>query len=183
MSDIDPTIDDNTPLSEVRQAYNRANDRAQANAEAAGRVPHLERENALLRAGGDPDSRVGRLLLGDDEVDWTDRDAVTTAWTEVNPTQPPPTDQPPTDAPDQEALDRQARMDQLRSGGTPPGEEPTEHPWDEAHAIRLDQLRRGRDRERAAAPALDHILEAAVAGDTRVIFDPKKPYSEQFDPR
>lgn len=179
----EPEINDSTPVPQLRDAYNRANERAAANAEAAGRVPRLERENALLRAGGDPDSRVGRLLLGDDDVDWSDRAAVQAAWTEVSP--PPAAPPPPAEGepPDQEAIDRQNRRDQLATGNTPPGEEPTGDPWDVATNIFQEARRKGRDRDRASAPALDSILEAAVAGDKRVIYDPKIPYSEQYIPR
>lgn len=189
MSDTsEPTINDSSSLAEVRAWGQRNEERAQANAQAAGRVPQLERENALLRAGGDPDSRIGRLLLSDNDVDWTDREAVTAAWTEVNPAPaaagaPPPPEQAPVEPPDQEAIDRQARRDQLASGATVPGQEPTAHPWDEALALNLEARRRQQTPERAGALALDHVLEAAVNGDERVIYHPEVPYSEQWEPR
>jgi hypothetical protein len=178
----EPEINDSTPIDQVRAWGQRNAERANANAEAAGRVPRLERENALLRAGGNPDSRVGRLLLGDDDVDWSDRAAVTAAWTEVSP--PPATPAPPADTepPDAEAIARQQRRDDLANGNTPPGEEPSPHPWTEASGIFHEAQRKGRNRDRASAPALDHVLQAAVAGDKRVIFDPKVPYSEQYEP-
>jgi hypothetical protein len=199
--DAQPTIDENTPVPQLRDAYGRAHARATELEPLAARVPQLERENALLRAGGDPDSRVGRLLLGDDEVDWTDRTAVQSAWAEVAPAgQPAPTpppegengngSQPPPDGTERphpqasaEELARQERREALRSGSTAPGTEPSPHPWDEAFEIRNDALRHQRPRDQANALAVDHILEAAVAGDERVLYDGSKPYSEQFEPR
>jgi hypothetical protein len=181
-------VDDNTPVPQLRDAYNRATQRADTNAEAASRVPHLERENALLRAGGDPDSRVGRLLLRDDDLDWSNRDAVKAAWTEVVP---PAAETPPAapaapaspEAVDEAALARQERSERLNSGATSPGQEPTPDPWDEANAMYQEGRRKHQTQERAAAPALDHVIDRAVAGDPRVIHDPRRPYSEQYNPR
>lgn len=181
----DETVDESTPVPQVREAYNRAQARAAELEPLASRVPQLERENALLRAGGDPDSRVGRLLLSDDTVDWTEREAVAAAWTEVSPTAPPAATPSPaeTERPDPEAIARQERREALNNGHTAPGSEPSPHPWDEAHQVFRDGRDRHLNRERAAAPAYDTILQAAVDGDARVIYDPRRPYSEQYDPR
>ena len=180
-------VDDNTPPAQLRDAYNRAHERATANADAAAKVPQLERQVALLRAKGDPDTRVGRLLLSDDTLDWTDQEAVKAAWAEVAPSAetppPPPTETPSGETVDEEALARQRQREALASGSVTPGTEPTEHPVDEALAMYREGRRKGQTQERAAGPALDHIIDRAVAGDKRVIYDPKRPYSEQYEPR
>lgn len=172
MPDEDIQVDENTPLPQVREAHKRAVERANAHAEAAGRVPRLERENALLRAKGDPDSRVGRLLLSDDDLDWTDRDAVAAAWSEVSPTAPPAP--PAEEEEDPEAIDRQERHEALHGGGTPPGEEPDPDPREVAYQQFHAGMKRGRSREKAMRPALETWVSAAANGDERVIFDPER---------
>lgn len=164
-----PTVDDSTPLPEVRGAYNRASARV---AELEGQVAGAEqaaRENVFLRAGVDLDSPLGKLLFDGYKGEMT-KEAVVAAWAGIQPAEatPPPAEE----GQPNEAIERQERHEALVNGSIAPGTEPDPHPMEEAYRIFHAGMKKGRSREKASRPALEHIVAAAANGDERVIFDP-----------
>jgi hypothetical protein len=171
--DESPQVSDDTPLPQVRDAYNRANKRA---SELEGQVAGLEqmkRENAMLKAGVDLSSPLGTLFL-DGYKGELDPDAIKTAWSGLPSAAAAPTPSPETEAPDPEALRRQQEREALHNGSVAPGSEPPADPVDAAYKVFHDGMKRGMSRDRAAPAAIDVMLKAAMDGDERMIYDPQR---------
>lgn len=168
---------------QLREAHKRSKAEAKEAREAAASAEAVKRENAMLRAGVDLDSPVGKLFAKgyDGELD---PDAVKSAWSEIGVT-PTPSESQETvtevdDGPTEAEQEQQRLRGVLTSDATPPGSEPSPDPWDEAIGEFHDRQKRGQTKQRAQTAALQHVLNAAVAGDKRVLFD-REDWKRSFE--
>ncbi len=127
------------------------------------------RQNALLAAGVDPESPVGAMFAkaydGDLKVE-----AIKDEWLKVAPAAAPATPaEPVDDGPSPEELAQAAQRAALTTGGQPPGEEPSPHPTAVAKAAWDKTRAEGRSKEAADQAYLQEIMNAAAAGDERII--------------
>lgn len=143
-----------------------------AAAEAKAEADALRAQNRSLTfqaAGVSADSPLGAMFDKAYDGELT-VDAVKAAWAEVAPTSAAPA-APADDGPTPEELASQQARAALSTGGTPPGEEPTADPWTDAKAGYQADRERGVRVETAQKNVLQKIVNAAGAGDERVLYD------------
>lgn len=157
---------DQTPEG-LRDFANRMKADAESAASEAAALREQNRTLALTVAGVDLESPVGKLFVKANP-ELTSVDEIKAAWAEVAPqSAPPPADDGPTEA----ELANQAARQALTTGGQPPGEEPTPDPWPDALAGFRADREKGVRVEQAQKNVLQKIVDAAGAGDERVLFD------------
>jgi len=166
-------------IPQLREAYKRERARARELAAQQPQNDELRRENAMLRAGVDLTHPVGELFSRGYQGE-LDVEAVKDAWDKVAPAAPTPpaTTEPPEGEPTAEEIVRQQASREMAGGAHPPGGEPSPDPKEEAYKTFWDLRKAGKDRERAGAFALDKWMEAAAAGDERVLYDPERWHRE-----
>lgn len=151
-----------------------------AAAEARAEAESLREKNrslALQVAGVDVESPVGKLFVKANP-ELTEVDDIKAAWAEVAPQGGAPTP-PADDGPTPEELEHAAARASLNTGGTPPGDEPTPDVWPNAIAGFQADRAAGVRVERAQQNALQKVVDAAAAGDERVIFN-EAEWKSQF---
>ena len=152
-----------------------------AAAEAKAEADALRAQNRALTfqaAGVSSDSPLGAMFDKAYDGDLT-VDAVKAAWAEVAPTSAAPP-AAVDDGPTPEELANAAARQAVTTGGIPPGEEPTPDPWPNALAGFRADREKGVRVETAQKNALQGIINAAGAGDPRVIFD-ERAWKAQFE--
>lgn len=170
MSDIEPTIEDEPAdgPAQLREALKRAEKRAAEAEEKGSTADKLARENAMLRAGVDLDSKLGQMFSRSYEGD-LDPEAVKAEWSELAPA-PAPREEPKP-----EETQQQTERAALASETVAPTQLSDVHPHragiEEFHRLRAEE---GLNAQDAAVQFFDKTLTAAAAGDKRVIFDPEQ---------
>lgn len=168
--------DDNTPAG-LRAALDRSRTRAQELETQLASTAALQREVAMLKAGIDLESPTGKLFVRAYDGPLDDIEKVKEAWAEVSPAVPPIQGEPAGEAPPSndgatpEELEQQRRRAAVRGDAVPPGAEPSPDPWDQAYAVFHEEQRKGRRRADAGAAALTGVIQAALAGDERVLYN------------
>jgi hypothetical protein len=162
----DPTTNE-TP-AQLREYADRQKVAAEAATAELETLRAENRTNALLAAGVNPDSPVGAMFSkaydGDLKVD-----AIKEEWLKVAPAPTAAAAAPPDDGPSEAEKAQAAQRSQLTTGGQPPGEEPTPHPNVAAKAA-FDKARgEGKSVETAQRDYVQVIMNAAAAGDERVL--------------
>lgn len=175
MSDVPPESQTPQQLREFAERQQAAAEKANAELET---LRAENRKNALLAAGVDTSTPLGQMFdkAYDGELVV---DVVKEAWTAIAPTAPAPTTGPATteppavddDGPSAEELAQAAQRQALNTGGTPPGDEPTPAPWPAALSKFRGAREEGQTTLNAQRGALQEVINAAAAGDERVIFD------------
>ena len=156
----------NEPNIKALREAAEAGKAAQAEAEAA------KRELALLKAGVDTESAVGKMFAKAYDGD-LDTEAIKAEWTQVAPTTSPNDPPPPPEQVDPgEQLAQQQQDREAASGGQPGGQEkPTPNPIDAALSEFHDPARMGMQLEDRQEEAVAKVLGAYFEGDKRVMFD------------
>lgn len=150
----------NENIQSLRKA---ADDGVKARTEA----DQLRRENAMLKAGVDLESPVGKMFARayDGELD---PEMIKTGATEVGALTPAPVVAVVTEPPVvHDQTQSQERMDLASQAGKPGTIEPGD-PYDAAMQAFENERRSGSTREMSAAAAFQKIVEAHKAGDGRV---------------
>lgn len=135
---------------------------------AKAELRRLEREVAMLKAGVNVASPVGRMFFNHYEGA-LDVDVVRSEWHAVSPP-PPPVD--PYLMPEPVWGDDELRSTEMRSrlaAGSPADQAPTPDPRDGAMDRGKAVLERGGTRDDALAETFQALVEAAMDGDQRVI--------------
>jgi hypothetical protein len=168
MSNDDATITDEPGtdnLAELREA-------AKLGKVATARTSELEREIAMLRAGVDTESPVGKLFVKayDGELTTEAVAAAATAVGAIKNVEAPAAD--PELTPEQQAIDdTRDRLNGNRSGDLAlddgEGPDPLKHALE---TFQIEKLSIGT--ENAQHHALASVIQAAARGDKRAIFDP-----------
>lgn len=176
MSDPSTTTDEATGPKELREFAERQRTEAEQARTEAEALRAQNRALTFQAAGVAADSPLGAMFDKAYDGDLT-VDAVKAAWAEVAPQGAPaaPVDDGPTEA----ELANQAARQALTTGGQPPGEEPTADPWPDALAGFQADRAKGVRVETAQKNALQKIINAAGAGDERVLFD-EQAWRAQF---
>lgn len=149
--------------------------------EARAEADALRAQNRSLTfqaAGVAADTPLGALFDKAYDGDLT-VDAVKTAWSELAPQGAAPAAEV-NDGPTPEELASAQARQALTQGGTPPGEEPTPDVWPAAIAGFKEDRANGVRVERAQQNAFQKVIDAAAAGDERVLFD-ENAWKAQFD--
>lgn len=160
-------------MSDEQNTDNIANLRKAADDGAAARkvADQLARENAMLRAGVDLDSKAGAYFAKGYDGELT-TEAIKAEAADFSgvlrgesapPAAPPAEEKPPVD----ENQSRE-RMD-LASNSGAPGTTPGEDPYKAAESAFNEALGSNGSREKASAAAFSALIQAANAGDKRVI--------------
>lgn len=146
----------------LREALKRAEKRA-ADAEAhATEAEAARRENVMLRAGVDIDSKLGQMFARSYQGD-LDIDAVKTEWAELAPSTPVV----PEPSEQEQGRERSALAADAPAPTTLSDADPRAAGIEEFHKRRAQ----GFSREEAAVPYFDQVLTAATEGDKRVLWD------------
>lgn len=172
------TSDQNQTPAQLREYADRQKERADAAEAQIAEGDKARRENAFLRAGVDLDSPLGTLFSKGYEGE-LDGDKVKEAWSALQPAQAPPPEAA-SDAPTPEELAQAQARDALNTGGVPPGEEPSPSPWDAAKENYKIAKEKGQSTDRAQTAAIQTVMDAAVAGDERVLYD-RDRWKAQFE--
>lgn len=155
---------------ELREARDRAVQRAQEAEQRATDAEKLARENVMLRAGVDLDSKLGGMFSRSYEGD-LDIDKVKAEWAELAPAQPAP-DESTADTPSAADIEAQRQRAALASDPVAPTQLTDEHPMKaglkEYHRLREED---GLTSDEAAVQVVDKVLTAALKGDPRVLWD------------
>lgn len=162
-----PAPDEATGPKELRDFAERQKAEAETARAEADALRTENRRLVFQAAGVDLDSRVGQMFDETYKGDLT-VDAVKTDWAEVAP-QSAPAATPADDGPTEAELAHQKASAAVTTGGTPPGQEPTPEPWPDALAGFRADRERGIRVETAQKNALQKIIDAAAAGDERVL--------------
>lgn len=185
MSDIDlsqlpPPSDDDPPAIKQLRAALEAKDAKLADATAdLQKNAAVHKENAFLRAGIDTASPLGQFMYENYDGELTPDAVKLKAEALGIPTGKQEPHVPPA-TPDE--ADRQRLQTQLNGDGNVPPPAPDDEnpdPWDEGYSAFDARMARGATRERAAAEVLDRVVDAAVKGDQRVIFN-QQEWQEQI---
>lgn len=159
--------DDNENLNDERQPDIRSLRKAADEGRAAqAERDQLRRELMFARAGIDTESKLGRLLFKTFEGD--SADALKAEAAELGYTIPGSQPQPTNDDVRGQQEFRSSLQGSPPSAYEPESEDPNVVALRDFH----EDLRNGVPRDRAQLAAFDKIFTAAVAGDSRVIFDP-----------
>jgi hypothetical protein len=129
----------------------------------------LKRENAMLRAGIDIDSKLGKMFLRTYEGDLSDIDAIKTEATEIGlikAAEAPPAETDTTETKD-EVTDTAERRT-LANGGLPDDKQPANVTTD-ALAKAEAAIDKGMTFDKAAGGFIAAKAAAAMAGDTSVL--------------
>jgi hypothetical protein len=170
----EPTIDWATAPQQFREAFERNQQTLQQERDRAARADQLERENAMLRAGVDPNHPAAEVFTNG-YTGKLDVEDVKEAWAKIAGQPAPTPETPPVNADGSDpnvvaALsDLQANRNQLGNQGVIPGDEPTADPQTEMiQGFHADQ-KRGRTREQAMHLGIDRLFTRAAEGDERVV--------------
>lgn len=157
---------------------NAENDNIKQLREKADKATKLERENAMLRAGVDLDSKAGQYFAKGYEGELT-AEAIKAEAEDfagaLKNTTPPPTDKKDDDVENGDENkgdpnETKDRLDLASNNGTPAANDGV-NPYDGAFKAFDGAMKDGKTRENSAVDALDVIVKAAVAGDRRVRLD------------
>ena len=153
----------------VEEADNLADLRraAKENSKARREADGLKRELALLKAGVDTDSAVGKMFAKGYEGELT-KEAVTAAWSEISPNAEPPAAESTdtvTDPAERAATQERTNL----ASGVSQTIEPTPDPREVGRAAGQKVVADGGSREDGMATHFQHLVAAAIAGDKRVI--------------
>ena len=153
---MDGTEDDTGGIKDLREAAERGR-------KATQELEEMRREVAFLKAGVDLDSKAGQLLLKayDGELD---KDAIRAEADEIGALTSGFTPVEDTGSDEQASEERAA----LANEAVPP-EATTENPYDQGHKEYREMVAAGRPTEDAAATFVRTVIDAAGAGDERVI--------------
>lgn len=168
MSDPTPEPEAQGP-KELREFAERQKAEAEAARTEADTLRAQNRSLTFQAAGVSADSPLGAMFDKAYDGELT-VDAVKAAWSEVAPPSAAPA-APADDGPTPEELANQAARQALSTGGTPPGQEPSPDPWTDAQAGYRADRERGVRVETAQRNVLQKIVNAAAAGDERVLYD------------
>lgn len=168
----EPTIDWATAPQQFREAFERNQQTLQAERERGARADQLERENAMLRAGVDPNHPAAEIFTAG-YTGKLDIDDVKAAWASITGATPaagaPPVNPDGSDpAVVAQLQDLQNQQQQLGTNGVPTGEEPSADPQEEMKQTFIELRGKGRNREQAFHQALDVLGQRAAEGDERV---------------
>lgn len=161
------TTESNPDIKELREAAKRLPDLE----ERASKAEILERENAFLKAGVQTDTPLGKLLFKAYDGELT-TDAIKAAADELGAASQPAAPPPPADT--ELAPGEDSAMDAANSmapGATPPTEEPKTDPRSRAQEDYVNAINSGATNEQALGKAFHTLVQAAAAGDERVILD------------
>lgn len=165
--------------AELRAAYDRAQEQIAAQQAQLEAGQAAQRELAMVKAGVDLDSPVGKLFAGAYQGD-LEPEKIKAEWSKLGVTPGAAPTPEVNDGPTAEELAAQQAAATVTSGGaTPPGEEPPGDPWKDALATRQEALKRGAPSEIADSRAIDRVMDAAAKGDPRVNFDLQRWRQEQ----
>lgn len=154
-------------IRQVREALKRERKARTAAEETASTAPALAMENAMLRAGIDVDTPLGKMFATSYNGE-LDKTAITAAWNALGVT--------PSSGgggggegedPTQEELERQERERLLTDGRTPPGGEPKGDPYIQALGAYHDEG--GGRAVEAQRAGLQVIMNEAAAGNPMVM--------------
>ena len=155
--------DDNSNIKDLRDAAERGR-------KAVQELDDMKREVAFLKAGVDMETKAGQLLFKAYDGD-LDKDFIRAEAEELGAianTLP----SAPTEVSGHTDTDRRATTErQNLARDTVPPETTTESPYDKGHREFRENLNAGRPTEDAAAGFVRTVIEAASAGDRRVIFE------------
>lgn len=168
MSNIEPEVEEHEEgPAALREALKRAEKRAAEAEEKAGEGDKARRENVMLRAGVDIDSKLGQMFARSYEGD-LDVDAVKAEWADLAPAAPAKEEPNPEDAA------QQTERASLASETAAPTQLSDIHP----HRAGIAEFERARDEgytaDEASVQFFDRLLSSAAEGDKRVIFDPQE---------
>jgi len=167
-------IDWATAPQQFREAFERQRQQLDQANQGLSSFEQTQRENVMLRAGVDM-SHPAAEIFTNGYSGKLELDDVKEAWAKIAGTPAPTAETPPVNADGSDPnvvaalADLEKQRNQLGSGGTPPGEEPSVDPQSEMiqgfHADR----QRGRTREQAMDLGLDRLFGRAAEGDERVV--------------
>ena len=177
MSNPEPVLN----WADSPESFRTAHEQTKAKlAETEGRlaeVDQLKRQNAFLRAGLDPE-HPGYSFFDAGYTGKLETEDIRSTWNTTfgDTSKPPAADQeqpPDPDGSDPEVAAQLSQLQQdrakLTTDGTPPGEEPSPDPQQDAIAIFQRRQAEGATRDQAPAAAFTRIFEAANAGDERIV--------------
>lgn len=169
--DEDEVEDEPETAEETAKGLRRAaNEGKKAKAEAAS----LKREIAMLKAGVDTDSAIGKMFAKAYDGD-VDPAAVKAAWAEVAPatatasTEPADFSTPDPTISDDEAASTAQR--QALAANSPADQAPTPDPRDAALDAGLAFVKKGGTTEDSLGVIFESLVGAAMDGDKRVILN------------
>lgn len=190
LDDTDPNVPDGQSDREEFRNMRRAARRAK---QADSAREAAERELALVKAGIDTETKIGRLFLDSYRGDLS-KEAILAEASDIPglisaPTPPAPqtTDQPTGDTPPPPAATQEPpqvdpkmtdERDALHSGGTVPGQV-NESPTAVALQRGVDAMDQGATEEDAMVQIFRTIHEAGASGDERVIWSAEKHAAQQ----
>lgn len=170
----DPAEQANNPLREAREAARRQHARAKELEEAATAAAALERELAFTKAGVDTDSLAGAIFARGYDGELT-KEAIQAAAASFNLGAPAatatPAPEPTVDTPLQEGEAALLGAPQQLSGTPPTTEPPAEDPYLAAQKVHDGMIDDGLAADVAIGQAFNSLVNAANAGDRRVIID------------
>lgn len=157
------------------QNIKQLRDAADAGKAATEKALLLERENAMLRAGVDLDSKAGQYFAkgydGELTAEAIKQEAEDFQGALRGSTTPPPKEEGNEEKPDPtKQQETNERLD-LQSGAGGPGAQQEPNPYDGALRDFTEAMASGQTRETASAAAFDRVLKAGIAGDKRVRLD------------
>jgi hypothetical protein len=183
-SDNDPQLDWATAPQQFREAHQRQQQRMQELEDQARQAEVTARENAMLRAGVDMDHPAAAYFV-DGYKGELDAEAIQKEWAKLapppaapppagdttTPPEPPPAGEPtpPNDGATPTEQQFQQTLSNLHGETTPPGGEPTPDPWTDALKGFHESKKQGGTTVQAQRGAFQKIINAAIAGDQRVV--------------
>lgn len=171
-NEVEPPAPKDLRAALAREQEQREALEAQVAANQATADAGLARENAMLKAGIDVTTPVGKMFAGSFDGELTDLEAIQAAAREVGALAPVATET------EQERIDREAQeaREAVVAGGQPP---PTQdeldnqqHPTDLGLKRFNDAMQTGQTRDKAAAGFFNTVIGAAMQGDERVLWEP-----------
>lgn len=126
----------------------------------------LQRELVLLKMGIDSDSAAGKMLLGNNDLEWDKPDSIKAVATEAGLLKP--VEETKQDAPNEE-LDQADERTSLGNGAAADDGKPRTDPRTSAMDEATNALKRGAKEEEAMGHFIHRLAEAAQGGDSRVI--------------
>lgn len=167
--DNDQTQTDDNDLRALRQ---QAKEGKTAQAELA----QIRKENLFLKAGVDPNTKLGGLLFR--TFDGTEAEALKAEAAELGYFRGVTTEETASERKFTEGETEQQKFRQGLSGGIQPAETQTPNPVDAAYSEFHGSVSKGVPRNRAAVDVMAQILGAGLGGDKRVLWDPAAHFAE-----
>lgn len=186
MTTSEPTLNWADAPGHFREAHERQRAELEQARQAGPALEAAQREIAMLRAGIDT-THPGYEMFAEKYSGKNDPAAIQEAWGAIFGATPPPTapategtppEEPPpanADGSNPEVVEQltnlQNERNNLGTGATAPGEEPTLDPQTDGLATFHARRAAGANREQAMGSGLAKIFTAAAEGDARVVSD------------